>query len=295
MDISFKDQTAIITGAGAGLGKAYALELSTRGAHVIVNDLNADAAQEVCDTIIKNGGSAAAHSGSVSDIDSVKEMISLALSKNNSCDILINNAGILRDKSFLKMSMDDFNQVLDVHLKGSFMVTQAALPHMKEKGYGRIVMTTSNAGLYGNFGQSNYGAAKMALVGFMNVLKQEVTKYDIKINAIAPIAATQMTEGVLPPNIIDLFKPELVSPAVTYLVSSEMKESGVIINAGAGWYSESRMVCTKGFIPADTSEDISAETIGANWETVRDMAGASGYNSAAETFGLMSEIFSRNQ
>ena len=226
-DINFDGRVAVVTGAGGGLGRTYALELARRGAAVVVNDLGGavdgrggddTAAQRVVDEIAAQGGEAAPNYDSVSTPDGGRAVVQTALDRFGKIDIVINNAGILRDKSFLKLSWEDLDAVLDVHLKGAFYVTQPAFAAMKEQGYGRLVFTASNAGVFGNFGQSNYGAAKSGLVGLSNVLALEGAKYDIKSNVICPVARTRMTEELLG-GFADQLDPHLVTPMVVYLAS----------------------------------------------------------------------------
>src|ERR1700712_1405309 len=229
MAISFKDKVVIVTGAGAGLGRSHALEFARRGAKVVVNDLGgkvdgsgggSDAANKVVEEIKALGAEAIANGASVSDRAGAESIVKDAVAKWGRIDVVVNNAGILRDKSFAKMELDDFELVLKVHLLGSVYVTKAAWPHMVNQKYGRIVMTTSSSGLFGNFGQSNYGAAKLGLVGFMNTLKLEGQKFDIRVNTVAPVAGTRMTENLgIPEEAFKALKPELISPAVLYLSS----------------------------------------------------------------------------
>lgn len=269
MSISFGDKVALITGAAAGLGRSHALGLAARGARVVVNDLGqdgrpSDSALAVVKEITDAGGEAFAHGANVVDTAQVGDMVAQAISKWGRIDILVNNAGILRDKSFSKMSLEDFRIVMDVHLMGSVNCTKAVWDIMREQTYGRIVMTSSSSGLYGNFGQSNYGAAKMALVGLMNTLHLEGQKYGIHINTLAPTAATQMTENLIPPNILDLMTVESVTAALLYLVSEDAP-SKLILCAGAGGYAASRIYETDGiYLPAEqqTPEHI-AENIDA--------------------------------
>ena len=280
MTIDFKGRVAIVTGAGAGLGRIHAIELAKRGAKVVVNDLGASvdgsggssaAAQAVVEEIKKAGGEAIANGASVSDKKGAESIVADAVKAFGTVDILINNAGILRDKSFMKGSIEDFELIVSVHLLGSMYVTKAAWPVMNEKGYGRIVMTTSSSGLYGNFGQSNYGAAKLGLIGFMNTLKIEGEKKNVKVNAIAPIAATRMTEGLgIPEEFFKKLKPELVTPAVLYLCS-EQAPTGLIIEAGAGHYSKVAIVEAKG---AKLGDSVTPEDIAANIGKITDMANA---------------------
>jgi len=216
--IDLQGRVAIVTGAGGGLGRAHARLLAQRGARVVVNDLG-EGAETVAAEIVEAGGKARAALGSVTDAARMQAIVDEALSAWGRVDILVNNAGILRDKTFAKMSLKDFRLVVDVHLMGAANCTKAVWDAMRAQNYGRIVMTTSSSGLYGNFGQSNYGAAKLALVGLMQTLALEGAKYDIRVNCLAPTAATQMLEGLLPPEQLALLRPDLVSPAVLALVS----------------------------------------------------------------------------
>jgi NAD(P)-dependent dehydrogenase (short-subunit alcohol dehydrogenase family) len=243
MAISLAGRTAIVTGAGGGLGRTHALLLARAGATVVVNDIpqNIDKAQSVMEEIKAAGGQATAFGASVTNEEAVAEMVA----KAGAVDILVNNAGILRDKSFAKMSLDDFRLVMDVHLMGSVICTKAVWDGMRERNYGRIVMTTSSSGLYGNFGQSNYGAAKMALVGFMQTLSIEGAKNNIRVNCLAPTARTAMTEGLLPPQALELLGPEYVSPALLALVAEDAP-SRTILAAGAQGVEAAQITLTKG-------------------------------------------------
>jgi NAD(P)-dependent dehydrogenase (short-subunit alcohol dehydrogenase family) len=292
MQIRFDDQVAIVTGAGAGLGRNHALYLASRGAKVVVNDLGTSwlgegvsrsPAQEVADEIIANGGSAVPNFDSVTDPEGARRMVDDAVRHFGGVDILINNAGILRDKSFIKMSLEAFELVLKVHLMGSVHVTKAAFPIMRENAYGRIVLTTSASGLYGNFGQSNYSAAKMGIVGFMNALKLEGEKYDIKINTIAPLAAMRLTDssGLLDEKTSQLLDPSRVTPIVAYLCSRECDRTGDILSVGGGVVAgvqtmEARGVCF------DHGEEITPEKIAARYDDIVDMRDAKGYGSLIE-------------
>lgn len=252
--IDFKGRVAIVTGAGGGLGREYALALARRGAKVLVNDLggardgsgaSVSAAQAVVDDIRAAGGEALANAASVTDVDAVQAMVQQAVDAWGRVDILVNNAGILRDKSFAKMDLADFRLVLDVHLMGAVHCTQAVWPVMTAQNYGRIVMTTSSSGLYGNFGQSNYGAAKMALVGLMQTLALEGAKHDIRVNCLAPTAATRMTEGLMPDVVLRALKPEAVVPAMLLLASADAPTRAILC-AGAGSVEAAHITLTKG-------------------------------------------------
>lgn len=300
MNIRFDNRVAIVTGAGGGLGRAYALELARRGARVVVNDLGgamdgAGSSQTAAETVVKEikalGGDAFASACSVTDEAGVAAMVAEAKSRWGRIDILINNAGILRDKSFSKMSIADFRTVLEVHLMGSVVCTKAVWELMREQAYGRILMTTSATGLYGNFGQSNYGAAKLALVGFMNSLAAEGIKYGVRVNTIAPAAATRMTEGILPPDLLALMKPETVVPAALYLVSEDAPNK-VILAAGAGGFERAYITLTQGIRLRDGQ--MSAETIAEQFETISDRTGElipdGAFAQSAVALGQMSNI-----
>ena len=243
MAVSLAGRTAIVTGAGGGLGRTHALLLARAGAKVIVNDIpqNIANAESVMEEIKSAGGQASAFGASVTNEEAVAEMVA----KAGAVDILVNNAGILRDKSFAKMSLDDFQLVMDVHLMGSVICTKAVWDGMRERNYGRIVMTTSSSGLYGNFGQSNYGAAKMALVGFMQTLSIEGAKNNIRVNSLAPTARTAMTENLLPPQALELLGPEYVSPALLALVAEDAP-TRTILAAGAQGVEAAQITLTKG-------------------------------------------------
>ena len=262
MGLDFKGRVAIVTGAGGGLGRQHALALAARGARVLVNDLGggvdgrvADGAvspaQAVVDEIRSRGGEAIASSASVTDFTAVQAMVQQAVDQWGRVDILLNNAGILRDKSFAKMELADFRLVLDVHLMGAVHCSKAVWPHMVRQKRGRIVMTTSSSGLYGNFGQSNYGAAKMALVGLMQTLAIEGEKHDIRVNCLAPTAVTRMTENLFPADMRDRFDPQAVVPAMLVLVSDDAPTRTVLC-AGAGSFEAAHITLTQGeFIGTD--------------------------------------------
>lgn len=254
MSIDFTGRVAIVTGAGGGLGREHALALAARGAKVVVNDLggardgsggSASAAQSVVDEILAAGGQAFANAASVTDFDAVQAMVKQAMDTWGRVDVLINNAGILRDKSFAKMELADFRLVLDVHLMGAVHCCKAVWPIMNEQKYGRIVMTTSSSGLYGNFGQSNYGAAKMALVGLMQTLALEGAKNDIRVNCLAPTAATRMTEGLMPEAVLNALQPQAVVPAMLVLASADAPTRTTLC-AGAGSVEAAHITMTQG-------------------------------------------------
>lgn len=283
MSIEFKDRVAIVTGAGGGLGREHALELGRRGARVVVNDLggsvdgsggSASAAELVAKEITDAGGTAIASSASVTDLEAVQSMVEQTMDTWGRIDILVNNAGILRDKTFAKMDLANWHAVIDVHLTGSVNCTKAVWPIMTEQNYGRLVMTTSTSGLFGNFGQSNYGAAKLALVGFMNTLRLEGAKYNIHTNAIAPIASTRMTRDL--PGFEDSderLAPGLVTPAVVFLCS-EQAPNGRIIQAMGGRYYSADVRENQGI---DLGTSASAEDIAANIDTILDMSANVGF------------------
>jgi NAD(P)-dependent dehydrogenase (short-subunit alcohol dehydrogenase family) len=290
MDIRFDNRVAIVTGAGIGLGRSYALLLASRGARVVVNDIGGSVdgsghsetpAQKVVDEIKAQGGDAVANYDDISSMHGAGNVVNACHDAYGTVDILINSAGILRDKSFAKMEIADFEKVISVHLLGTVYMTKAVYPIMMEKGYGRIVNTTSAAGLYGNFGQSNYGAAKMGIVGFMNALKHEGGKHNILINTVAPIAATRMGEGVYPEAVLAALKPKLVAALVAYLSSEDCSLSGEIISAGGGYYAKVHVVESKGvrFNPADP---VTPELIAHRMSDITDMEGAVHFDSAIE-------------
>ena len=269
MTVRFDNRVAIVTGAGGGLGRQYALDLAARGVKVVVNDLGGTltggggspvAAQKVVDEITASGGEAMASGASVSDQVAVGAMVDAAIARFGKIDILINNAGILRDKTFAKMEIDDFRAVLDVHLMGSVICTKAVWDHMRDNGFGRILMTTSSSGLYGNFGQSNYAAAKMGLVGLMKTLALEGARNHVHVNAIAPLAATRMTENLMPPEVLARIQPHAVSPAALYLVSDDAP-TGRILNAGGGGFESAHVTLTPGIHVEDSA--LMAETVAA--------------------------------
>jgi NAD(P)-dependent dehydrogenase (short-subunit alcohol dehydrogenase family) len=288
MSIRYDDKVAIVTGAGGGLGRCHAIELAKRGAKVVINDLggsldgtggSSEAALAVVAEIEAAGGEAIANGANVAKYEEVQAMVQQAMEQWGRVDILVNNAGILRDKSFAKGSLEDFQLVLDVHLMGTVNCTKACWDVMREQEYGRIVVTTSSSGLYGNFGQSNYGSAKMGVIGMMNTLVQEGAKYNIRINALAPTAGTRMTEGLIDPKAFELLTPETVTPAVLYLVGEDAPNR-TILCAGAGSFAVARIVESDSvWLP---SEEQSPEGIAAHWEEITSTAGEKALNAGFE-------------
>ncbi len=289
--IDFNGRVAIVTGAGGGLGRLHALALAERGARVLVNDLggaidgsggSASAAQRVVDEIEARGGTAIANGASVTDAGAVQAMVQQAVDAWGRVDVVVSNAGILRDKSFGKMALADFRLVLDVHLMGAVHLCQAVWPIMQAQRYGRIVLTTSSSGLYGNFGQANYGAAKMALVGLMQTLSIEGAKADIRVNCLAPTAATRMTKGLLPPEALAVLQPEAVVPAMLVLAGAQAPNRAILC-AGAGTYAAAHVTLTRGVhlgLAPDTPERLLAALA-----QVGDRAGATVPMSGAEQGG----------
>ena len=273
-DVSFENRVAIVTGAGNGLGKAYALELGKRGAKVVVNDLGGavdgsgsanSPADDVVNEIIENGGEAVANYDSVGTKDGGESIVQTAIDSFGTVDAVINNAGILRDKSFANMSEEEFSLIIEVHLKGTYFVTQPAFKIMKENNYGRIVNVASPSGLFGNFGQTNYGAAKMGIVGLTNVLAIEGAKYNIKVNVIAPTAYTRMTEALLGEEYGKLFSAELVTPMVTYLASEACEPTHEIFGVAAGRFARIGIITHEGYVNTQAT----AEDIASNIEEIR--------------------------
>lgn len=294
-EIRYDGRVAVVTGAGAGLGRSHALFLAARGAKVVVNDLGGSvdgtggsgkAADDVVAEIRAAGCEAVANYDAVGTAETGRSVVQTALDAYGRIDILINNAGILRDKSFAKVEPKDFQAVVDVHMMGSVWCTHAAWPHMQAQNYGRIVMTTSAAGLYGNFGQSNYAAAKLAVVGLMNALKQEGLKYGITVHTVAPIAGTRMTDGILPPELFGALKPELVTPTVAWFVAEENEETGHIIECGAGYYSKVEMVEGAG-VHLGHEGRTTPEELRENWARITDMSAAKPYASANDAVGAV--------
>ncbi|MEP9358154.1 SDR family NAD(P)-dependent oxidoreductase [Sphingomonas sp. KR3-1] len=268
--MSLAGRVAIVTGSGGGLGRAHALYLASKGAKVVVNDLSQPAADAVVAEIVAAGGEAMAIAASVTDESRIAALVAETVHRWGRIDILINNAGILRDKSFAKMSIDDFRLVVDVHLMGAAIASKAVWEQMRSQGYGRIVMTTSSSGLYGNFGQANYGAAKLALVGLMQTLAIEGEKYNIRVNSLAPTAATGMTEGVLGEESLALLAPDLVSPGLLALVGEDAPTRAILC-AGAGHFAAAHITLTDG-IQVGRADD-AGEQVAARWASVADRSG----------------------
>ncbi|MDB5496370.1 MAG: HlyD family secretion protein [Phenylobacterium sp.] len=290
-DIRFDGKVAIVTGSGGGLGRQHALELARRGAKVVVNDLGgsvdgagggSEASHKVVEEIKALGGEAIANGSSVTDDAGVALMVKQAMDAWGRIDVLVANAGVLRDKTFSKMEIADFEFVLDVHLMGTVKPAKAVWEIMREQNYGRIVVTTSSSGLYGNFGQSNYGAAKLGIIGFMNTLKLEGQKNNIHVNAIAPVAATRMTENLMPPAILERLKPEYVTPGVVFLCSEEAP-TGCILTAGAGVFALARIVETEGVYLGEGG--LSVEEVRDNWAKIIDPTVQQAYQAGGEQSG----------
>ena len=282
--IDFKGRVAVVTGAGAGLGRCHAIELAKGGAKVVVNDLGGSrdgvgssdsAANKVVDEIKALGGEAVPNYDDVSTVKGGENITQTAIDAFGRIDILVNNAGILRDKSFVKMEEDNWDLVVAVHLKGAYCCTKPAFIRMREQGYGRIVMTSSTSGVLGNFGQANYAAAKMGLCGLTNVLKLEGEKYGIKVNCLLPNAATRLTADVMPPEFFAMATVEKVTPVVLYLCSEQCQDTGMYIKADTGWYSRANIVTSPGvFLKNATADDIAD-----NWAKITDLTGAKYYSS----------------
>ena len=291
MSIRLDGQVAIVTGAGQGLGRCHALALAERGAKVVVNDLGDESGKSAnADAVVAEieaaGGEAIGHGANVADYVQVEDMVKQAMDKWARVDILINNAGILRDKTFAKMPLDDFRLVIEVHLMGTVNCTKAVWEIMREQEYGRIVFTASSTGLYGNFGQSNYGAAKMAMVGLMNTLHLEGAKKNIHVNCLAPTAGTAMTEGLIPPAVFKLLSPESVSPAIVFLAGPDAP-SRKVVGAGGGSFS-----VFKGFETVGVNllpDDVSPEGIAAAWDTINDQAGMQEFQGGFEQTGKFAQ------
>ncbi len=294
--IKFNGKVAVVTGAGGGLGMVYAIELAKRGAKVVVNDLGGERdgtgssttpAQKVVDEIKSFGGEAVANYDNVATKQGGENIIKCAIDNFGRIDIVINNAGILRDKSFVKMEEDKWHPVIDVHLNGAYYVTKPAFEIMKKQGYGRIIFTSSGAGLYGNFGQTNYSSAKMGLVGLMNTLKIEGEKYNIKVNTIAPIAASRLTQDILPPDLFEKMKPEYVAPMVLYLSSEECECTGYVFNCAAGYYNRAAYLTGKGVKIEKGNEIPTVEDIAENFDQINDISDVQEFYNANEAIMKM--------
>ena len=299
MTIRFDDKVAIVTGAGGGIGIEHALELARRGAKVVVNDLGgrvdgsgaSDAANEVVDIIKSEGGEAISNGASVTDLEAVKAMVNQTMDKWGRIDILVNNAGILRDKSFHKVTLDDFDLVMDVHFQGSLNCTHTIYPIMREQEYGRIIFTSSASGVFGNFGQTNYGSAKMAMIGLMNTLKIEGQNKNVFTNSITPVAYTRMTESLIPEDFGKNLQSEYITPAVIYL-AGEDAPNGTIMAAGAGVFSRIFIQETMG-VSLGMGEDMTPENIQANWDKISDMTDARALQNGGEQTMKFFELISK--
>lgn len=294
-ELRFDGRVAIVTGAGHGLGRQHALELAARGAKVVVNDLggardgtgaSAGPAQEVVEEIKKNGGEAIADAGNVATEEGARGLVQAALDGFGKIDIVVNNAGILRDKSFKNMSAEEYDAVIAVHLRGSFLVAQAAFGHMRDQAYGRIINTSSPAGLFGNFGQANYSTAKMGLVGFTRTLGIEGAKYNIKANAIAPVAYTRMTEDLFPAEFKDTMGADKVTPLVVYLAHESNETTGEVYTVGGGWIGRAFVAQGPGWAKKD---GLSVEDVAANWEAINTMEGFTVPKNPGEQMTVMFE------
>jgi NAD(P)-dependent dehydrogenase (short-subunit alcohol dehydrogenase family) len=299
--IDFTGRVAIVTGAGGGLGRNYAIELAKRGAKVVVNDLggskagvgsSSSAADHVVEEIKALGGEAVPNYDNVATTVGGENIVQTALDAFGKVDILINNAGILLDSTFAKMDEEKWDAVVAVHLKGAFCVTKPAFIHMTRQGYGRIVMTASASGLFGNFGQTNYASAKMGVVGLVNVLKLEGAKYNIKTNILAPMAGTRLTEDVVPPEIFRKMRVDFVTPAVLYMCSEQCQDSGVIINAGFGYFSRSAMMTGEGVILSDGNKIPTPEEVMENWSRITSLENPRFFFQLSEMSGIWKEQLS---
>lgn len=297
--IDFTGRVAIVTGAGSGLGRCHALEFAKRGAKVVINDLggtrdgvgsDSAAANKVVEEIKALGGEAVPNYDNVATVKGGENIVRTAIDAFGKVDILVNNAGILRDGAFHKMEEENWDAVVGVHLKGAYCVTRPAFINMRENGYGRIIMTTSGAGLFGNFGQSNYASAKMALAGFANVLKFEGAKYNIKTNVLVPLAASRLTEDVLPPDLFARMKPDFITPLVLYMCSEQCEDSGVMINAILGYYSRSAIMTGPGTILSDGERIPAPEEIMENWDKIMSLENPKYFDQLMTMFGELSPL-----
>ena len=298
-NIDFSGRVAIVTGAGAGLGRSYALELAKRGAKVVINDLggardgvgsDSSAANKVVEEIKALGGEAVPNYDNVASVEGGANIVKTAVDAFGKVDILINNAGILRDKSFTKMEEENWDAVMNVHLKGAYCVSRPAFEVMRANNYGRIIMTTSGAGLFGNFGQSNYASAKMGLIGLTNVLKLEGAKYNIMTNVIVPVAASRLTEDVLPPEFFEKMKPDFVTPAVLYMCSDKCTDNGMIINAALGYFSRTAVMTGPGAILSDGKKIPTPEEVMESWSKITSLENPKFFGMLPEMFGVLSPV-----
>jgi NAD(P)-dependent dehydrogenase (short-subunit alcohol dehydrogenase family) len=301
-EIRFDGRVAIVTGAGQGIGRVYALELAARGARVVVNDLGGtrdgagadpSAADRVVAEIRAAGGEAVANYDSVATMQGGANIVQTAVDAFGKVDILINNAGILRDKSFLKMTEEEWDMIIAVHLKGAFCVTQPAVKLMKAANYGRVIFTSSASGLYGNFGQTNYGAAKMGLIGLMNVLKLETANYNIKVNTVAPTAYSRMTNDIFPHDFEKKLDPQFNSPMVLYLASEANAVSGMTFTMGAGWYGRTAVMCGAGACLGDGVRPIAPEEIADHFDQIASLEETRPHDSGAHIFEYMAPLLGR--
>ncbi|HON39729.1 MAG TPA: SDR family oxidoreductase [Deltaproteobacteria bacterium] len=297
--IDFTGRVAIVTGAGAGLGRCHALELAKRGAKVVINDLggardgvgsDSSAANKVVEEIKALGGEAVPNYDNVASVEGGANIVKTAVDAFGKVDILINNAGILRDKSFTKMEEENWDAVMNVHLKGAYCVSRPAFEVMRANNYGRIIMTTSGAGLFGNFGQSNYASAKMGLIGLTNVLKLEGAKYNIMTNVIVPVAASRLTEDVLPPEFFEKMKPDFVTPAVLYMCSDKCTDNGMIINAALGYFSRTAVMTGPGAILSDGKKIPTPEEVMESWSKITSLENPKFFGMLPEMFGVLSPV-----
>jgi len=297
--IDFTGRVAIVTGAGGGLGRKHAIELAKRGAKVVVNDLggsrdgagsSTSAADHVVEEIKAVGGEAVSNYDNVATPEGGERIVQTAIDAFGKVDILVNNAGILLDSTFSKMDEKNWDAVVAVHLKGTFCVTKPAFLHMRDRGYGRMVMTTSGAGLFGSFGQSNYASAKMAVVGLANVLKLEGAKYNIKTNVLSPVAGTRLTEDIVPPEIFRKMRVDFVTPAVLYMCSEKCQDSGMIINAGLGYFSRSAMMTGQGVVLSDGDRIPTPEEVMENWGRITSLENPKFFHQFVEMFNGLSSL-----